>query len=237
MTTKTPDASSNHTANEQSFPPPITTEMLQFRLDTGNMLKSGGQRASLTRCAEKYGTYQTTLQATDPNPEAIETAKDDLQRELQLFELEMIKLILWEKGLERQIQKNQERILQREQDIATLQKTVTESSADAHHYLQTQTCLSEYETLAKLINDNHATSQEELQSKINSIQTERTTVDRQIIETEQTLRVREAQFQLLMQYMLDLKRSLKEDEEDKAEGKQGNLMTAMEVDESLYGDL
>lgn len=207
--------------------------MLQFRLDTGNLLAGGGQRASLTRCAQKYGAYQMNLQASQPNPEDIETAKDNLQRELQLFELEMTKLILWEKGLERQVQKNQGVIQRREQEMTTLQQAVTESTAAANHSVQTRNCQSEYEALARLINDKHSTPQEELRSKIESIQTEQTRVDQEIAETEETLKVREAQFQLLIQYMLDLKRTLKEDED----GKGGDQATAMEVDESLYGDL
>jgi chromosome segregation ATPase len=231
--------SENATEEPTAFPPPITNAMLQFRLDTGSMLMSGGQRASLTRCAQKFGTYQATLQAQQPNPEDIESAKDDLNRELELFELEMVKLILYEKGLERQVQENQERIAQRQNEIATLQETVKESSEYANQHLKTQNCLSEYEALAKLIHDKHPTSQEELQSKIRAVEKERSQVDLEIAETEETLKVREAQFQLLIQYMLDLKGSLKQDEEENVTGKEGagDQAVSMEVDDSLYEDL
>ena len=43
------------------FPPPIISETLQYRLATGNIGKNGGQRGSLTRCAQKFGTLQQRL--------------------------------------------------------------------------------------------------------------------------------------------------------------------------------
>ena len=68
-------------------------------------------------------------------------------------------------------------------------------------------------------------------------QEERAKVDQEIEEADQTLKVRQAQFQLLIQYMLDLKRSIKEDEEDKSVEESGHPIVPMEVDDTLYGDL
>jgi chromosome segregation ATPase len=219
------------------FPPPIIPEILQFRLDTGNMLKIGGQRGSLTRCVQKYETYRANRLAKEPKAQAINDAQDDLQRELSLFEIELTKLTLLEKGLERQVQQNKERISRRDEEVTMLQHQVMESTTKANKFLETQNCLSEYEALAKLINDTHPTSQEELQSKLSAIQEERAKVDQEIEEAEQTLKVRQAQFQLLIQYMLDLKRSIKQDEEDNAAETSGHHTVAMEVDDNLYGDL
>jgi hypothetical protein len=237
----TNDITTNTTPNQKDvqqhppsvFPPPITPEMLQFRLDTGNMLKIGGQRGSLTRCVQKYETYRAKCLANDNHD-----AKDDLQRELQLFEVELTKQILWEKGLERQVQKNKQKISTRDEEIVTLQHKVKESSTKANQFLETQNCLSEYEALAKLINDTHPTSQQDLNLKLSVIQEERAKVDQEIEEADQILKVRQAQFQLLIQYMLDLKRSIKEDaDDDKAAENSEHQTVAMEVDDNLYGDL
>jgi hypothetical protein len=148
------------------FPPPITPDMLQFRLDTGNMLKIGGQRGSLTRCVQKYETYRARRFAKESKAQDSHDAKVDLQQEVQLFEVELTKMILWEKGLERQVQQNKQKISKQDEEIVILQQQVKDSTIKANLFLDTQNCLSEYEALAKLINDTHPTSQEELQSKI-----------------------------------------------------------------------
>jgi hypothetical protein len=59
--------------------------------------------------------------------------------------------------------------------------------------------------LAKLINGKHPTSCEELQNKFDLTKTEAERVDNEIIQKEKVLNAPEAQHQLLIQYVLDLK--------------------------------
>ena len=84
-----------------------------------------------------------------------------------------------------------------------------------------------------------------LQKQINEIQSEISTLEEGSTSKDEILKVREAQYQLLIQYMLDLKQSLKEDDEHEHEnevGDDGKIMgnnnkpEPMEVDD-LYGDL
>jgi hypothetical protein len=237
-----------HTSNSQQGdpslsklldPPPITTETLQYRLDTGNIGKAGGQRSSLTRCAQKYGGFRSMLLSEEPDAEAIETSKQGLLRELGLFELELTKLILYQQSLERQVKRNQEMQANREQELHQFKAGVAESSARANKSKETENCKIEYEALARLINEKHPTSREELQKQIDEMKDETKQLDKEIVEKDQVLKVREAQYQLLLQYMLDLKRSLKEDEEDENDGeaRKGDKPVPMDVDDSLYADL
>lgn len=92
----------------------------------------------------------------------------------------------------------------------------------------------EYESLAKMINDNHPISTTELQKQIDIIQSEISMLEDETIAKDNMLRVREAQFQLLIQYMLDMKQSLKEDDDEDADA--DDMVKPMEVDD-LYGDL
>jgi chromosome segregation ATPase len=218
---------------QQPFPPPITTETLQYRLDTGNIGKQGGQRSSLTRCAQKFGTLQFHLLTSNPDAEVIESSKGDLVRELELFELEMSKLILWQQQLERQVRVNKDEQQKREQELASLSQQVGQSSRQARMALDTQRCFAEYEALAKLINDSHPTSTDELQHQIDEMKAEVATVEAETNAKNKVLKVREAQYQLLIQYMMDLKRSVDDDAIGEASGKPA----PMELEDNLYGDL
>ena len=65
----------------QPFPPPLVPDTLQYRLDVGNIGKMGGQRGSLTRCAQKFGTFQSKLVSSSSSTAAAAephaTAGDD----------------------------------------------------------------------------------------------------------------------------------------------------------------
>ena len=240
--------------------PFITTETLQYRLDTQNFGKSGGQRGSLTRCAQKYGSYQTELLLSGSTPDNgddaendntttnnIEKTKLDLIREVELFDLEMTKLILWSNNLETQIKRNDVIQTQRGKELIDIKEQVKESGIHATISSERRNCTMEYNSLAKIINDNHPISSIELKKQIDEIKLEISLLEDETVTKDKTLKVREAQYQLLIQYMLDLKQSLKEDDEndnddddDDDDGKiiGNNKPEPMEVEEDdLYGDL
>jgi hypothetical protein len=248
-TSNSPNKTARTTTNADGvvFPPLITTEMLQYRLDTGVITKNSGQRSSLTRCVQKFGNFQSKLAAASnnddndnrPDTEDIESSKDDLIRELSLFELEMTKLILYQQHLETQIQRNNTSQHELVKQIQDLTNEIRESTSKASRGREIQSCMSEYEALAKLINGKHPISCEELQNKIDLAKQEATRVDNEIIQKDKVLNIREAQYQLLVQYMLDLKRSLKEGEDDEECGGSdgGDKPVPMDVTDNLYGDL
>jgi len=225
--------------------PLITTETLQYRLDTQNFGKSGGQRSSLTRCAQKYGTFRAELSSATPDAELIEKSKNDLVREVELFDLEITKLILWQQNLERQARHNEVIAAERKQTIEAMQQQVDESRALANRSLEQRSCLSEYESLSRVINENHPTSSAELQKEIDQIREEISNLEEASAKKDEIIKVREAQYQLLIQYMMDLKHSLEDDKEEltdqgghgKKQGNDnGNKPQPMEID-NLYGDL
>lgn len=225
--------------------PLITTETLQYRLDTQNFGKSGGQRSSLTRCAQKYGTFRALLSSETPDAEIIEKSKNDLVREVELFDLEITKLILFQHNLERQAKRNDVIEAERKRKIEAVQQQVHESRALAKRSLEQYNCLSEYESLGKVVNDNHPTPSTELRKEIDEIRKEISNLEDGSAKKDEIIKVRESQYQLLLQYMVDLKHSLKEDDED-VDGQGGdsrnlgnnydNDPQPMEVD-NLYGDL
>lgn len=210
--------------------PVITTETLQYRLDTQNFGKTGGQRSSLTRCAQKYGSFKAELSSTTPNAQAIEKTKSELVREVELCDLELTKLILWQQNLEKQAQRNERIAAEREETIQAMKEKVNESRIVSNKSMEQRNCLSEYESLARVINESHPTSSAILQTQIDEMKTEIATLEKESAEKDEIVKVREAQYQLLIQYMTDLKQSLKEDEQD-SEGPQ-----PMDID-NLYGDL
>ena len=223
--------------------PLITTETLQYRLDTQNFGKSGGQRSSLTRCAQKYGSFRAELSSKTSDAEVIEKSKSDLIREVELCDLELTKLILWQHNLERQARRNGLIEAEREKKIDDMRQKVNESRILAKKSLEQRNCLSEYESLAKVINEHHPISSTLLQEQIDEIRTEISNLEKASMDKDGIIKVREAQYQLLIQYMTDLKQSLKEDEEDtdvvqggNGESSEDNKPQPMDID-NLYGDL
>jgi hypothetical protein len=240
----------NTEAEEQLFPPPLVTETLQYRLMTGNIAKQGGQRGSLTRCAQKYGALQSKLQLSQTaDAEAVESSKKELELELELYQLELTKLVLLQRNLQGQVELNQKAEVERDIRLEELSEEVQESQAQSNRSQETQSCYMEYEALAKLANESHSQSSRKLRETIAQVQDGIKKFREEEAATDQILKVRETQFQLLLQYMLDLKRSLKDGEEEEAQNSNGNKdgdeegvieedqATAMEVDEGLYGDL
>mmetsp|Transcript_56082 Transcript_56082/g.60695 ORF Transcript_56082/g.60695 Transcript_56082/m.60695 type:complete len:244 (-) Transcript_56082:101-832(-) len=225
--------------------PLITTETLQYRIDTQNFGKSGGQRGSLTRCAQKYGSFQSellSLPSSNDNDKGnnIGILKLDLVREVELFNLEITKLILWSNNLETQIKRNKVIQSKKGKKIIDMQNQVEESSIRTNTSLRRRNCIMEYESLAKVINDKHPISSTELKKQIDEIKLEISLLEDETIAKDEMLKVRGSQYQLLIQYMLDLKQSMKEDDdENDGVGVDNNKPKPMEVDDDddLYGDL
>lgn len=244
---KAPDDAEDSTTT--ITPTVITNEILQTRLLAGLGIK-GGARGSLTRCVARLGDVQHAA------AESQEEAADALQRELEHQQIEMTKLLLT-------LQRNQMelRVVQKETEAcrkqAESERTVVEEKrTELQQQLEVTACEREYDALAKLCANRHPTSRRVLQQQLGAVtkQCQQTKVELQTSKAQ--VQVRQAQFQLLMQCILDLKQSLTEpldvkidekdaDESEEEEG-QANESENMDVetteqqkneDEDLYEDL
>ena len=241
-------------STNNTTPPPLSAETLKYRLMTGNMSKHGGLRGSLTRCAQKFGAFQSELRSETPDAEKIETSKQDLVQDLSFYQLELAKLVLLHENMLQQVERNQAAEEARNTEIEEWTEKVKASQAEANKAKAVEACFEEYETVAKLINTRNPQSCLQLRSNIAALHKEMETLKKEEATTDNILEVRESQFQLLMQYMLDLKKSLNDPEEQKmtqelaeskatkeATMKQGDEeeQDAMQVDddEALYDGL
>jgi len=185
-----------------------SSESLHQRL-SARLGNKGGARGSLTRCAGRLGSLQTALQneSGEDRSEAIAQAKAELTREIQLMQIEMTKTVLM-------IQCNQLELQQTQTNIAPLieeeRQVVEKLRSELSQASASQTCQQEYETLAKLASSRHPTSRRALQQQMNDIEQELESTNRDLETATSQVHVREAQFQMLLQCMLDLKQSLNE---------------------------
>jgi hypothetical protein len=155
---------------EQPFPPPLVPETLHYRLETGNIGKTGGQRGSLTRCAQKFGTLYSKIlvMVGTPTPlsamegedaastttsaiaEDIHAAKNDLDMELELYLLEATKLVLNQQRMQGEI----EQLLQEQKMTSALleeeQASVQLLQAQVAHAKEIRNCQLEYEVRRRL---------------------------------------------------------------------------------------
>jgi hypothetical protein len=236
-------------------PPPFSPDTLRHRLLTGTMVQSGGQKGSLTRCVQKFALFcQGSEEESDDDKNDINKGREDLIQELTLYRMELTRLVLLQQTLEKESKENSKSESELEQQTQDLSAQVQVSYQKADRARQVQSCFMEYEALAKLANDmflgKTPSSSRELQKEIEKIKHDTVEYEKEEVKLNQTLEVRASQFQLLMQCMLDLKRSLSDDEGEEQEATEkltkvcDSKTSGMEVDnetgedgDGLYGDL
>lgn len=231
-----------------SFPPVLLPTTIQMRLDTGNIGKGGGQRGSLTRCAQKFGTFQSKLRTPNPDASELESSKEELEKELAYYQLEISKQFLLQRNMLQQVQRNQTQEQQRLDKIRELKEQVEKIETEAQACSHTRKCCEEYEALAKLANDKfQSTSRVDLENQIEESSQELERLQEEEHTTDHLLSTRGAQFQLLMQYITDLKESLADKEEEEQiigsaskftkKSVDGNDPMDVDGEDGLYGDL
>lgn len=188
--------------------PALSNETIQRRLLTGASSK-GGARGSLTRVATKLGHLHAKLNARGGSTDQeIQAVKDELKREVRLFQVEMRKWMIMIQSAEKELQD----VTSQEQEMAAAveekQKEIQELRDQAAKVARTRICWQEYETLAKLARQR--SPRRVLQVKMEKANADLEKTKRQLYETAAESKVREKQFHLLIQCMLDLKRSLGE---------------------------
>jgi Tho complex subunit 7 len=188
--------------------PALSNDTIQKRLLTGASTK-GGARGSLTRCVAKLGSLHARLNtpggSTDQEIQAI---KEELKREVRLFQVEMRKWVIMIQSAQQELRDAtaQERAMATA--VEAKQNEIQDLRDQAVKVARTRICWQEYETLAKLARQR--SPRRVLQAKMEKANADLEKTKRQLYETAAESKVREKQFHLLIQCMLDLKRSLGE---------------------------
>jgi hypothetical protein len=227
-----------------------TPEIYQQRLSAGLGL-AGGARGSLTRTVGKLTDWQQQQQAAETaDKDDGESSRENLVRELQLMELEMTKLILMHQRQElelREASKMHDR--NGDDELATNRAAVEELLDQTKQAASTQSCLTEYESLAVLAVQRHPVSSRALQDQLKAVQDDYEETEKALAKATADVAVRNSQFQSLMQSLLDLKQSLTEPLEQTTATKTGDAdddkplpmdiepAEKGEEDAELYGDL
>lgn len=232
----------------------LTHKILHHRLWVG-LGNKGGAKGSLTKCVTRVGA--ALRNASDQNKEAA-------IRELEHQRMDLLKLV-W------MVQRNQLELSALRASIDTTKQQASDESVvvqekrkELQKQLTVTACEREYEALAKLAATRHPTSRRALQQQLDCVSLKTRETEEAIQKTQKEVAIRQSQFQLLMQCVLDLKQSLqepldvsgvvevgetamsqelKDDDDEKDENKQ-DAVNAMEVEptvpaaeEDLYGDL
>jgi hypothetical protein len=219
---------------------PYSSESLQQRLAAGlgnkggargSLTRCAGRLGSLKRALDneeeeeennssnKNPENETNVEnnndASSP-PEATSTttvaaAAELLSRELQLAHIEMTKLFLLARRQEVELEQLHGSSLQTLlKKIATERATVDRLRLQLQQASSTVACQREYESLAKLASSRHPTARRVLQDQMDHVQAQLDQAQQDFKMATSHVEIREKQFHLLIQCMLDLKQSLSE---------------------------
>jgi hypothetical protein len=215
----TPQESTTNTTMTKSRPfqaPPLSDETIQERLETG----AHGSRASLTKCATRYRTFLETIHADEAEADAIaiEQSKQELEQELQLYQVEVHKMSL-------RLETAQQELTQLEsarQETSTLiqekQERIVALRSKQSRTKQVWGYKDEYEALAKM--GNHRPSRAILEKRLFLTEKQMKVALAAEQATNTLVKLREKQFQLLMQCLLDLKASVNDNSDNQDDEEQ-----------------
>jgi hypothetical protein len=196
-------------------PTVITNEILENRLLTGLGIQ-GGSQGSLTRCAIRLAEFrrrrrhhqqQQQQPLDDTTSTTNEAAADALIRQVQHAQAELTKLLVQTTFM---LPRNIIHTTTTTTTIPQLQALVRDKRLELAQQLRVTACEREYETLAHLALTKHVTSRKVLLQELDKVSRECQETTIAIQQKQAETAVRQAQFQLLMQCILDLKHSLAE---------------------------
>lgn len=188
----------------------LDSSTLHRRIEQG-IAGSTSTRGSLTKCATKYKVFLEKLfsEQRDDNTlaEVIEACKGDLVRELQLYMMDMKRIsarisvaAAESKEMDKQLAFVSHEISKETKAFLDMQKKYPAAK-------QTRRQKEEYEALARIANTRE--SRRILEEKLEAANLEALKTEESQKELKEELAEREAQFQLLIQVMLDLKAGLR----------------------------
>ena len=164
----------------------LTTDLLLHRLHSGLGI-AGGARGSLTKAASKRSV-------TD----------------LQLQQIEITKLLLTSQRNATEVAQLENAQQQQQPTVVPTVKTIPELRSELGRLEQVQSCLEEYEALAKLTVGRHTVSEHKLQQDIQELESQHARALQELHQLTAAGRVRHAQFHALQHCLQDLQQSLQE---------------------------
>jgi len=220
-------------------PPKLTSDILQQRLVTGQAVP-GGSRSSLTRVATKLAAAAEE-----------DSARAELENEIQLAQLELHKLLLC---IEQQQAEHdtlvETTIPELESKVETQRQETQEARLQASTAAWETHCWQQYEGLAKTASTRYPTSSRSWQQQRQDLLDQCEQSRQELSKLNQEWSFRAKQFQLFLATMQDLKSSLEgpvdpvdlpeevpEEDGEEAGAKAMEVEDGEEDEEALYGDL
>jgi chromosome segregation ATPase len=202
----------NSTKESAFQAPPLENSVLQQRLTQG---VGGGNaaRGSLSRCAVQYREFLKHYLAADGDAETIETLKQDLTRDFELYLVEMKKVSLSTQAAVADTKQLETEMTQVQSKIQKLQADIEVLRNEQPKARQIRRNLEEYEALAKMANTRP--SRRVLEERMATVKQELEEVEVEAQKNREEKAIREKQFHLFMQSLFDLKESLAADVEEK----------------------
>jgi hypothetical protein len=196
----------------------IKPDTYQHRLSVGLGL-AGGSRGSLSRTVGKLAQWQEqsatthgvddTAISSGSSSSSGTSARDNLVNELQLMQLEMIKLILMHQRQELEFQAASTET-GNAGDLESNRAAVRDLLGQTKQAASTQSCLAEYESLAVLAAQRHPVGSRILQDQLRQVQDNYAATEGALAKATADVAVRSTQFHSLMQSLFDMKQSLNE---------------------------
>ena len=212
--------------------PVLDNDTLQQRLSQGVAI--GGNKGSLTRCADKYRQFAAEIlnapsKETDSSQpavsdgvgtsdggttqvskaEAVKTSKQRLKRELRLYNVEFQKAALSLRATLNDVRSTRAataELVTKSTDLENRSKVLLAELPTAKRARRNK---EEHEALAKMANARP--SRRVLTEKLSTLEAEKKAAVAESDRVAEETAVREKQFHLLLQSMLDLKRALQQE--------------------------
>ena len=190
-------------------PPALDQTTLRQRLVQG-VGAGNAVRGSLSKCANKYREFLSVYRSGE-GADAVESAKQDLVRDINLYQVDMKKIVLSLLAMEDDTRTVVTKIADTEDQIERVRKEIEELRSEHPEAKQVRRNLEEYEALAKMAGTRP--SRRLLEERTAEVNAELQLFEASILKNKEHKSLREKQFQLFMCSLFDLKESLDEDAE------------------------
>lgn len=191
--------------------PALDNVILRQRLVQG-VGAGNAARGSLSKCAIKYREFLTRYLAGE-DADTVETAKQDLEREIHLYKVEMKRVALSLQASNTDTERVDAQITDVQAEIESMQAEIEALRKEHPEAKQVRRNIEEYEALAKMASTRP--SRRILEERTAKVKKELEGFEISTLKNREEKSIREKQFQLFIQSLFDLKESLAEDVEKK----------------------
>jgi len=192
-------------------PPSLSNETLRERILTGG--GTGATRGSLSKVATRYSEFlQSLSSASDVNTTTIQSAAAALETELSLHDLEIRKLLLSSQSSDYNSSQYTQTLHNMQNTLKSTQLDIQSLTSTLVKERQIKSNRAEYNALAKLANDQKLNPVRITQNELNQIEEEINIVQKEVIDVQYELCVKEKLMRCFMSSLGDLTSMLKEEE-------------------------